>query len=62
MEESSALKAPEQPDETKQDAAAEKQFIKQYTELSGASESQARSVYMYADIIRQRDPYCYRFE
>jgi hypothetical protein len=62
MAASSDLKNPDQPDEAKEDAAAEKRFIEQYKELSGASESQARSVYMYADIIRQRDPYCYRFE
>jgi hypothetical protein len=27
-----------------------------------ASEAQARIVYMYSDLIRQRDPYCHRLD
>jgi hypothetical protein len=45
-----------------QDAVNEEKFIQQYTEMTGVSEAQARSIYMYFDIIRQRDPYCYHFE
>jgi hypothetical protein len=61
MEKSSFSESPEQTNTLEQDAAAEGTFIKQYIELTGASEAQARSVYMYSDIIRQRDPYRYRF-
>lgn len=50
-----------QSNNTEQDTVMEEQFLKEYAELTGASESQARSVYMYIDIIRQRDPYSYHF-
>lgn len=62
MEKPYPLENPGEPKENPADAASEKRLIERYKELSGVSEAQARSVYMYADIIRQRDPYCYHFE
>ena len=52
----------EQSETSKQDATAEERFIALYKELTGASESQARSVYMYSEIIRQQTPDCYHLE
>jgi hypothetical protein len=51
-----ASKEPEDPSTAKQDAAVEQKFINRYAELTGASEAQARCVFMYFDIIQQRDP------
>jgi hypothetical protein len=62
MEESKSSVRPEQGAVEKEDAAAEERFIAQYTRLTGGSAAQARNVYMYFDIIRHRDPYCYRLE
>jgi hypothetical protein len=59
---STSSEKPEKSSDADQNAANEENFIRQYTELTGASEAQARSVYIYFDIIRQRYPYCYRFE
>lgn len=59
---STSSEKPDKSSDADRDAANEDTFIQQYTELTGASEAQARSVYMYLDIIRQRDPYCYHFE
>jgi hypothetical protein len=59
---STSSEKPEKSSDADQDAANEEKFIRQYSELTGASEAQARSAYMYFDIIRQRDPYCYHFE
>ena len=53
---------PKGPPAREQDTAAEKEFITQYAALTGASETQARNVYMYSDIIQDRDPYGYRLE
>jgi len=44
------------------ETVAEKKFISQYSELTGASEAQARSVFMYSEIIQHGDPYRYRYE
>jgi hypothetical protein len=46
--------------DTEQEAVAEERFIQQYAELTGASEVQSRSVFMYFDIIRLREPSCQR--
>lgn len=40
----------------------EEKFIRQYACLTVASVLQARSVYMFYDIIRHRNPCCYRLE
>ncbi len=58
---STSCEQPKKSSDAAEDAANEGIFIREYTELTGASEAQARSVYMYLDIIRQRDPYCYHF-
>lgn len=47
---------------TEEDAAAEAKFIAQYIDLTHASETQARSVYIYSDILQQKDPYRYHLE
>jgi hypothetical protein len=57
----SSSENPEPSNAAEQDAPDEEGFIRQSTELTGASEAQARNVYMYSDIIRQQDPYRYRF-
>ncbi len=62
MEEASSSENPEPTTTVEQDAAAEARFIAQYVKLTGVSTSQARNVYMYSDIVKQRDPYCYRLE
>jgi hypothetical protein len=62
MEKSSSSQKPEQPNVVEQDELTEERFIALYIELTGASEAQARSVYMYSDIIRNRDPYSHHFE
>ena len=46
----------------KADAAAEAKFIADYVRLTAATETQARSLYMYADILVHRDPYWYHLE
>lgn len=61
MEKSNSSANCDRPIGSEQGEASEEDYIELYIELSGASEAQARSVYMYSDIIRQRDPYCYRF-
>jgi hypothetical protein len=48
--------------EVKQGNADEAKFISQFAEITGATEVRARNVYMYSDIIRERDPYSYRLE
>jgi len=62
MEKLSSSENPEPSNAAEHDALAEERFIWQYTELTGASEAQARIVYMHFDIIRQRDPHCHRFD
>jgi len=44
------------------EAADEKKLIDLYHELTGASEAQARNVFMYSEIIRERNPSCYHLE
>jgi hypothetical protein len=61
----SATNSPENPEQSnavERDELAEERFIALYTELTGASETQARCVYMYSDIIRGQDSYWYHLE
>jgi hypothetical protein len=46
---------------TEGEALEEQRSLANYAEMSGASEAQARNVYMYSEIIRQQDPYRYHF-
>ncbi len=62
MEESNSSEHSEQAIALEQDTASEGRFIALYTELTGASQAQAKIVYIFSDIIRQRDPYSYRLE
>jgi hypothetical protein len=62
MEKLNSSENPEPSNAAEQDALAEERFIALYTELTGASESQARSVYMYSDIIQQQNLDCYHLE
>jgi hypothetical protein len=52
----------EQSQPAEANAADEERFIAAYRAMTGASEAQARSAYMYADIARRRDPYSYHLE
>jgi hypothetical protein len=45
-------------DNAQQELLAEKEFVALYSKWIGATEAQARSVYMYADIAQHRDAYC----
>ena len=63
MEKLSSLTSPEPSSAAaEQDALAEEKFIALYTELTGASGTQARSVYMYSDIIQRQNLDCYHLE
>jgi hypothetical protein len=61
MEKTNSSENPGQCDTGEVDNPDEEKSVALYTELTGASEAQARSVYMYSDIVRQRDLYCYHF-
>jgi hypothetical protein len=58
----SSLENPQLSNAAEQEVLAEKRFIALYTELTGASETHARNVYMYSDIIRQQIPHNYHLE
>ena len=46
---------PETANPLEEEIAAEQRFIANYVELTGAPEPQARDVYLYFDIIRERN-------
>lgn len=62
MEETRSSSGSEKPTGVKQNSAEETKSINELKEITGGSESQARNIYIYSEIIQQRDAYSYHLE